>query len=61
MKGLRSLTFWLLVIGGLNWLFVGLWDMDVVMKLGASAAKVVYILVGLSAIHQAFAGGRRDM
>jgi len=58
VKGLKTLTFWLLVIGGLNWLFVGLWDMDVVMKLGASTAKVVYVLVGLSAIHQIFAGRR---
>ncbi len=46
------LTFLLLVVGGLNWLLVGLWDMNVVMKLGEMGAKVVYILVGLSAIFE---------
>lgn len=44
----------LLVIGGLNWGLVGLFDFNVVSALfGQSAlASMVYILVGLSALYQ---------
>ena len=48
---LHSIAFILLVIGGINWLLVGLisgWDLA--NYLGASIARIVYILVGLSAI-----------
>lgn len=48
----HMVAFWLLVIGGLNWLLVGLLDYNVVMLLGESVAKIVYILVGLSAIYE---------
>jgi uncharacterized membrane protein YuzA (DUF378 family) len=54
MKVLHTIAFILLVIGGLNWLLVGLvngWDLS--MYLGASIAKIVYILVGLSAVYLA--------
>lgn len=40
----------LVVIGGLNWGLVGLLNLDVVAYLGATVAKVVYVLVGLSAL-----------
>jgi uncharacterized membrane protein YuzA (DUF378 family) len=43
----------LLIIGGLNWGLVGLFDLDVVAKLFASVdivATIIYVLVGLSAI-----------
>ena len=43
-------TFILLVIGGLNWLLIGLFDWGVGMVLGATLAKIVYILVGISAV-----------
>ncbi len=49
---LHMLTFLLLVIGGLNWLLIGIWGYDAVMLLGATAARAVYILVGLSAIYE---------
>ena len=44
----------LLVIGGLNWGLVGLFDLNLVSALlGQSAlASLVYILVGLSALYQ---------
>lgn len=48
-------TFLLLVVGGLNWLLVGLFGWDIGMLLGgmdSMAAKVVYILVGLAAIYE---------
>lgn len=50
MKALHIIAFILLVIGGLNWLLVGLFNLDVVMYLGVTVAKIVYILVGLSAL-----------
>jgi uncharacterized membrane protein YuzA (DUF378 family) len=49
-------TFILLVIGGLNWLLVGLFGWDISAYLGgmdSMVAKLIYILVGLSAIYEA--------
>lgn len=52
------ITFILVVIGGLNWLLVGLMGMDLVMKIFTEMlgmpmlTKLVYILVGLSAIYE---------
>ena len=47
-------AFILLVVGGLNWLLVGLGDWNLVTmifgSLGDWAVKTVYVLVGLSAI-----------
>lgn len=53
MKALHYITFGLLVIGGLNWLLVGLFQWDIGMLFGGQAAmisRLIYILVGLSAI-----------
>ena len=52
-KTLTMASMWLLVIGGLNWGLVGLLDMNLVDSLlgeGSMLAKLVYILVGLSAV-----------
>ncbi|MFA6404582.1 MAG: DUF378 domain-containing protein [Candidatus Paceibacterota bacterium] len=54
MKALHSIAFVLLVIGGLNWLLVGLGVGDVVAYLGSALATIVYILVGLSALYLVF-------
>ena len=54
MKALHSIAFVLLVIGGLNWLLIGLGVGDVVAYLGSTLATIVYILVGLSAVYLAF-------
>lgn len=51
MKLLHSVTFILLVVGGLNWLLTA-FGWNVVEMAGMTVAKVVYILVGLSAIVQ---------
>lgn len=51
MKILHTIAFILLVIGGLNWLLIGLLDWGVGDVLGMSLSKVVYILVGLSAVY----------
>ncbi len=53
---LHIITFILLVIGGLNWLAVGLLQIDLVSWLfgGADmlASRVVYVLVGVSAVYE---------
>lgn len=53
MKKLKSLVLLLLVVGGLNWGLVGLFDMNLVTMLfgeGSMGAKVVYALVGVAAV-----------
>ena len=55
MKAVHMIAFLLLVVGGLNWLLVALmpsWEIS--MWLGASVAKLVYILVGLAALFEIF-------
>ena len=57
MKSLHKLTFVLLIIGGLNWLLVGLfgWDVgEVFGGQGATISRVIYVLVGLSALVEIF-------
>ncbi len=61
-KGLHMVTFLLLVIGGLNWLLVGLFKWDVGMLFGgqgAAISRVIYVLVGLSALVLLF-GHKKD-
>jgi uncharacterized membrane protein YuzA (DUF378 family) len=62
MRVLHIVTFILLIIGGLNWGLVGLFDFDLVTALlgngaaetatSSAAARVVYVLVALSALYQ---------
>lgn len=57
MKGMHMLTWILLVIGGLNWLLVGLFDWNLVTALFGNwpmLEKLIYILVGLSALWELF-------
>lgn len=53
MKGLHTITWILLIVGGLNWglVFFG-WGIANVLPLGL--AKVIYLLVGLSALFEIF-------
>lgn len=47
----------LLIVGGLNWGLVGIFDFDLVATLFGvmtAAARVVYILVGVSAVYMIF-------
>ncbi len=53
-KSLHMVAYVLLFVGGVNWGLVGLLDMNVVsMVLGSMAGleKIVYILVGVSAVY----------
>lgn len=52
---IHMITFILLVIGGLNWLLVafGYNLVDSIFGEGSMIAKVIYILVGVSAVYEA--------
>ncbi len=53
MHVVRTVAIILLIIGGLNWGLVGLFDFDLVAAIfgrGTTLARIVYILVGLSAV-----------
>ena len=55
MRAFNILTQILLIVGGLNWLLVGAFDFDLVAALFGDMSplsRVVYILVGLSALYQ---------
>jgi uncharacterized protein len=56
MRGINLLTLCLIIVGGLNWLLVGLIQFDLVAAIfggqAALLARVVYVLVGLSALWQ---------
>ncbi len=54
MKVLHTITWVLLVIGGLNWGLEGAINWGVGSFLPASVAQIVYILVGISALVEIF-------
>ncbi|CAM3546435.1 DUF378 domain-containing protein [Marinicrinis lubricantis] len=55
MRTLNIITLTLLIVGGLNWLLVGLFDFDLVAAIfgdqDALLSRIVYVLVGISAIY----------
>ena len=59
MKTLNMVTLVLLIVGGLNWGLVGAFQFDLVAALfggqDAMLSRVVYLLVGLSALWQVIA------
>ena len=57
MKTLHFITWLLIIIGGINWLLVGILGWDVGMLFGGQAAivsRIIYVLVGLSALCELF-------
>lgn len=55
MKALNLITLILVIVGGLNWGLVGALNFDLVATLfgdGAILSRLVYVLVGLSALWQ---------
>jgi uncharacterized membrane protein YuzA (DUF378 family) len=55
MKAINLVTLLLVIVGGLNWGLVGLFSFDLVAALfgaGSPLARIVYILVGVSAAWQ---------
>jgi uncharacterized protein len=62
MRALDIITLLLVIVGGLNWGLVGLFDFDLVSAIfgqgaaetapSSTVSRIVYILVALSAIYQ---------
>ncbi|GIP58703.1 DUF378 domain-containing protein [Paenibacillus sp. FSL W8-0186] len=55
MKTLDTIALTLLIIGGINWLLVGLFQYDLVASIfggqGSGAARIIYAIVGISALY----------
>lgn len=54
MNTIQWIFFILLIVGGLNWGLIGIADFDLVAAIfgeGSGLARVVYSLVGVSAIY----------
>lgn len=68
MSGLDYLAMALLIIGGLNWAMIGLFDVNIVATLfgpDSPATRVVYVVVGLAALYSIYttakmAGSKRS-
>lgn len=59
MSTLGRIAFILVVVGGLNWGLVGLFDFDLVATIFGKMSplsKIIYVLIGLSTINVIFAG-----
>ncbi len=53
MKIINVIALLLVIIGGINWGLVGLFDfnlVDFLFKAGSILAKVIYILVGIASL-----------
>lgn len=61
LNTLDWITLILLIIGGLNWILVGLFSFDLVAAIFGNLsvlARIIYILVGLSAIYLLAVSGK---
>ncbi len=64
MNALDWIAFILVIVGGLNWGLFGLLGIDLVnVVLGSVpiAAKIVYVLVGLSALYMIYGAATKKM
>ena len=56
MEYVKPVTFWLTVIGALNWGLIALLNLNLVtifFPTGSTLATVVYVLIGVSALYVA--------
>jgi len=61
MSAVDYIAMALLIVGGLNWAMVGLFDIDVVATLfgaGSPATRLVYVLVGISALYSIYTAAK---
>ncbi len=61
LKTLDWITIVLVIVGGLNWALVGLFSFDLVAAIFGTMsvlARIVYVLVGLSAVYLLFIAGK---
>ncbi|MCL2570116.1 MAG: DUF378 domain-containing protein [Firmicutes bacterium] len=54
VKWLKFISFGFLLLGGLNWLFIGLFEADIIGGIfggaDSAASRVIFSLVGISAV-----------
>lgn len=61
MKAMEWIPMALLIIGGINWGLVGLFNFDLVAALfgeGSALSRIIYTLVGLSALYSIYMASR---
>lgn len=61
MHGLDYIAMALLIIGGLNWAMVGLFEVDVIASVfgpGSPGTRLVYVLTGLAALYSIYLSAR---
>jgi len=52
MKTLNIVALLLLIVGGINWLLVGLFKYDLVASIfGTGFSRVIYVIVGICALY----------
>jgi uncharacterized membrane protein YuzA (DUF378 family) len=55
MKMIDYVTFTILILGGLNWLLVGLFELDLIATIAGGSttlfAKIIYVIIGICAIY----------
>jgi len=57
MKSLHMAAFILLIVGGLNWLLLGVFQWEIGMLFGGTSAilsRVIYVLIGAAAVYEIF-------
>lgn len=57
---IQTIAMILLLVGGINWGLVGLFDLDLVTRIfGESLSRVIFVLVGISALYRLFEVARK--
>ncbi len=58
MRTMNLVTLVLIILGGLNWLFMGISDYNIIGTIlgGATLARLAYVIIGLAAIWQLMPG-----
>ncbi|BBI34613.1 DUF378 domain-containing protein [Cohnella abietis] len=51
MKILNIVALALLIIGGVNWLLIGLFEYDLVAGIFGKASRVIFTIVGICALY----------
>lgn len=51
---LHKIAWVLLIIGGINWLLIGVIGWGVEDLVGMQIARIIYVLVGVSAVYELF-------
>ena len=57
MKILHKVAFLLLIVGGLNWLLLGVFQWEIGMLFGGAGAlisRAIYVLIGAAAVYEIF-------